>query len=561
MIDSGSKVIQLEGFYKSREILIKDAMSFLAGGLSNLPRMFKGATDSISLEKESFPHNLINADNFKSYWPIDYLNSFKDKDTLLANAAKIGAIRDGRFNCEMYATHYCNRDVDVLKSCFEAFRRLVYEEFQLDVYRFLSISSLSLAYQHNEGCFDGCYEVNSILLGFIRQATVGGRVMTRDNQKHHIKHKLADFDAVSLYPSAMSELNGYIKGKPKLFKDEIPSDADFYIARVRIDYIGIKRHFPLQSYFDNGSRNFSNDLVGRTIIMGKQALEDLIHFQNAKCTIIEGCYWDQGYNDQICTTISKMFNARLKYKAEGNPLQNVLKLMMNSSYGKLLMKPIVKAKKIISNSRRNPDNIEDYTKKNIHKMISRTPISDRMALFEEHKPLTSHYSSAHLGVQILDSSKHIMNRVMCLAEDISADIWYQDTDSLHIDYSTVPRLADEYREKYGKELIGKQMGQFHVDFSLPGSSGEIFAYESIFLGKKSYLDLLACDGNDVKGKHIRCKGIPGKLLEVDTYDTYLRLFNGERLEFDLSDICSININSKTQIVSKRSEFKRNVSFR
>ncbi|GMF67349.1 unnamed protein product [Phytophthora fragariaefolia] len=54
-----------------------------------------------------------------------------------------------------------------------------------------------------------------------------------------------------------------------------------------------------------------------------------------------------------------------------------------------------------------------------------------------------------------------MNRVMCLAEDIDARIWYQDTDSMHIDYDSVQRLADAYRDLYSKELIGKQMGQFH----------------------------------------------------------------------------------------------------
>ncbi|GMF26223.1 unnamed protein product [Phytophthora lilii] len=136
--------------------------------------------------------------------------------------------------------------------------------------------------------------------------------MTRDNQKHHIKHKVADFDAVSLYPSGMDEMNGYAKGKAKLFRDAIPSDADFYIARVRIDSIGKDRHFPLQSFYDNGSRNFTNDLVGLTLIMGKQALEDLISFQNAKFTIIEGCYWNEGFNSKIGETIQKMFNARLK---------------------------------------------------------------------------------------------------------------------------------------------------------------------------------------------------------------------------------------------------------
>jgi hypothetical protein len=399
--------------------------------------------------------------------------------------------------------------------------------------------------------------MNSVLLGFLREAVVGGRVMTRDNEKHHIKHQLADFDAVSLYPSAMKELNGYVKGKPKLFKNTIPCDADFYVAKVRFDSIGINRHFPLQSIIENGTRNFTNDIVGKTMILGKQALEDIEEFQDAKYTVIEGVYWNEGFNNKITEIIKVMFNERLMYKKEGNPLQNILKIMMNSSYGILLMKPIVKQKVFVSGDQKK---IEEYTHKNIHKMISRTPISESLALFEEHKSITQHFSPVHLGIQVLDSSKHIMNRVMCLAEDIDANIWYQDTDSMHIDYDAVHRLAEEYKKKYNKELIGKQMGQFHVDFELKGSEGNIFAKESIFLGKKSYLDILACDGNDVEGMHIRMKGIPSKLLEANTYETYMKLYNGKRVSFDLSEICSININSKSQVVSKRLNFTRNVSF-
>ena len=557
MIDSGTKIKQAKGLYKGREIVIKDAMSFLAGGLKSLPKMFKEATGSLSLEKECFPHNLINEFNYQSQWSLDYLNSYKDKGTLLRNASKIDAINNGKFDCYSYAVHYCNRDVDVLKTCFEAFRKLVFDEYQLDVYRFLSVSSLSLSYQHNAGCFDDCYEMNSVLLGFLREATVGGRVMTRDNQKHHTKHKLSDFDAVSLYPSSMDELSGYVRGKAKLFKNQIPSDADYYVARVRFESIGKNRHFPLLSYYDNGSRNFTNDIVGRTMIVGKQSLEDIERFQDATYTVIEGLYWNEGFNDQITKTIRKMFNARLKYKAEGNALQNVIKLMMNSSYGKLLMKPIVKQKVIVSGGQKK---IDEYTRKHIHKMISRTPINNNLALFEEHKALTQHFSPVHLGIQVLDSSKHIMNRVMCLAEDIDAKIWYQDTDSMHIDYDAVPRLAKAFKQTYNKELIGKQMGQFHTDFELEGSEGNIYAKESIFLGKKSYLDVLACDGNDVQGLHIRMKGIPAKLLETNTYERYLKLYNGERMTFDLSELCSIDINSKTQTVSKRTSFTRNVSF-
>ncbi|GMF57058.1 unnamed protein product [Phytophthora fragariaefolia] len=63
MIDCGTNTKQAHGFYKKREIAIKDAMSFLAVGLARLPKMFKDASSSLSLEKECFPHALVVLQN------------------------------------------------------------------------------------------------------------------------------------------------------------------------------------------------------------------------------------------------------------------------------------------------------------------------------------------------------------------------------------------------------------------------------------------------------------------------------------------------------------------
>jgi len=386
--------------------------------------------------------------------------------------------------------------------------------------------------------------------------------MTRDNQKHHTTHKLSDFDAVSLYPSSQSELDGYVRGTPKLFRSNIPANADYYIARVRFDSIEKTRHFPLLSVFekDSESRNFTNDIVGKTMILGKRALEDIVQFQGATYTVIEGMYWCDGFNDQICHTIRSLFDERLKLKAIANPLQNGIKLLMNSAYGKLIQKPIISQKTFVRADKREPNKINEYTQKNIHKLITRTMVTEDLALFEEHKAVYEHWSPAHLGVQVLDMSKHIMNRVMCLAEDIDATIWYQDTDSIHIDRDKIDNLSDAFRTKYGRELVGTGLGQFHSDFDLKGSSGEVYATESIFLGKKTYLDVLACDGNDVTGYHIRCKGVPSSLLADKPLETYKALYAGEAREFDLAKVCSIDIDSKTQSVCSRVEFKRRICF-
>ena len=61
------------------------------------------------------------------------------------------------------------------------------------------------------------------------------------------------------------------------------------------------------------------------------------------------------------------------------------------------------------------------------------------------------------------------------------------------------------------------MGQFHVDFDLDGCKPDkIKSVESIFLGKKSYYNVLEGingDGKIVEGKHSRMKGIPSQCFK------------------------------------------------
>ena len=69
-----------------------------------------------------------------------------------------------------------------------------------------------------------------------------------------------------------------------------------------------------------------------------------------------------------------------------------------------------------------------------------------------------------IGVQILSMSKRIMNEVICLAEDLGINVYYQDTDSIHIDDDKIELLEKEFEKRFGRKLRGDQLGQFHPDF-------------------------------------------------------------------------------------------------
>lgn len=74
--------------------------------------------------------------------------------------------------------------------------------------------------------------------------------------------------------------------------------------------------------------------------------------------------------------------------------------------------------------------------------------------------------------------KRIMNEVMCLVEDIGIQVYYQDTDSMHIPRDGVSLLSNAFKAKYNRELIGNQRGQFHIDFLC---DEEVYAVESFFI--------------------------------------------------------------------------------
>ena len=104
-----------------------------------------------------------------------------------------------------------------------------------------------------------------------------------------------------------------------------------------------------------------------------------------------------------------------------------------------------------------------------------------------------------------------MNEVMTLAEDLNLETYYQDTDSMHINYEEVDTLAAEFKNIYGRELIGEDMSQFHVDFDMDGAKVDTYRKECCFIAKKGYVDKLESvdsDGNAINSDRIRMKSVP-----------------------------------------------------
>ena len=139
-----------------------------------------------------------------------------------------------------------------------------------------------------------------------------------------------------------------------------------------------------------------------------------------------------------------------------------------------------------------------------------------------------------------------MNKVFSWADDCGVKIYYQDTDSTHLHYGDVDKADKRYKEKYGLELVGEDLGNFHVDFPyIEKGCGEVYAIESFALCKKSYFDHLeyTCkEGKTINGDLSRMKGIPTSCIEyyatvhnISVLELYSQLFDGMSIGFDLTN--------------------------
>lgn len=562
-IETGSKLKSIQCKYKNFHLAFKDNCAFLPFRLSSLPSMF----NLQSGDKDVYPYTLINKNNHSDLIKLDIVLSHikENKNDFIENCKKVNCLYENNLvDIKKYTIHYCNQDVNILKQSYLTFRSQILEITKLDILKLISLPQLADEYFKSKGVYNGCFKINGVAQDFIRKACHGGRVMCADNQKYHITNKkISDFDAVSLYPSAMHRLPGYLKGVPKLIKVETNwRGQDYYFVEIEITKIKLSRAFPLVSLKDeNGIKNYTNDIIGQKIIVDKTTLEDLIEFHGIVFKFIRGYYFDEGFNSKIKEVIEFMFNERIKLKKEGNPLQNAYKLILNASYGKLIQKPIKKTKTFYEGK-----DYRNYIIRNCESIIDYYRINEKVICVNKSKSIINHYTGCHMASQVLSMSKRIMNEVMCLAEDNNLQIYYQDTDSMHIEAQHIQILSDKYKNKYQRELIGSKMGQFHSDFEVKSADKdyEINAIESIFLGKKAYVDKLEYKQNgEIKyDYHIRMKGMPSKIIKEfneDIMKTYMNLYNNEKITLDMAKCCPLEL-TKTYRAINRIEFKRTLCF-
>lgn len=564
-IMKGTRCLKAVVTWKDKTLYFKDSLALFNCKLSQLPSMF----GLENVEKELFPYNYYNFHNFAEFertieeddkekiiyageiqeageYEIKPWNG-KEYEQFEKNIDKIGARIDERyFDMFKYAEFYCKQDVRILRESFNVFRQGFKSDFNIDVVNFISISSLANeVFNHNVYYPNkNLFKVGGHVRHFLSKAVYGGRCMCAYNKKWYVEANICDYDAVSLYPSAMARL-WTVEGRPNVISDshlnlEFLSKQAAYIVEIKITAVHKHYPFPLIVQKINGLNVNCDEITEPiTMVVDNIMLEDLINFQQIEFEFIKGYYWDGERDTRIQDEIKKIFQKRVEYKRQKNPLQQLYKLIMNSCYGKTIEKPVEKDIKYI----RGFEDKEKYIRKNYNKIVEITEIRDSDIYgVKEIVPIDDHFNFSLLGIQVLSMSKRIMNEVMCLAYDIGCKIYYQDTDSMHIVKEDLEKLEKAFEDKYHRPLKGTNLGQFHTDFcSFDGREDVQHAVRSIFLMKKMYIDELRMSDNTYsfmfRGKGLTTKSIlhlAKKKYGNNLMSLYNDLYEGFTLTFDLT---------------------------
>lgn len=582
--------LSFDYYYKNTKYYfhIRDSYKHLSYSLSEFPKLFNMKEEF--KQKEIIPYKFYNLENIKKCYcsiqdAVDCLKRYKfqctnkDIDQFLLNINKWSLKYGKNYDIIEYSLMYNKLDVLILREAFTKWHQQVHDITGLNIYKILTSAGLAQKYFESKNTYKYVKKINQMPRKFIQQSVYGGRCMSNQNKKYIVEDKIQDFDGVSLYPSAvyrLKELGGILKGYPKIINEEqlnmqFLNSVDGYF--IDIEIISLKRRdFPLIPCREDNLLIYDADkIIGKTITVSKIQAEDLIGFCDCKFDIKRGYYFNEGRDSTMCDVIYELFQKRLEYKERKNPLQEVIKLIMNSVYGKTIQKSVDSAVYIVKNDKVGDISNEYDWFVNKHynriKSINRISNSNKF-IIHKFEDINDNYTMPHVGSEILAMSKRIMSEVMCLAEDNDIKIYYQDTDSMHIRDNDIPKLSKLFLNTYGRVLIGEGLGQFHSDFKSNILKGPLHSKKFIVLGKKSYFDLLSDEYNNTD-HHSRMKGIPETSIkkyldvnkDINMTQMYLNLYNGEKIIFDLTcdnQVPKFNINSF--VIISRPSFNRIVAF-
>jgi len=291
-----------------------------------------------------------------------------------------------------------------------------------------------------------------VVTEFILSSVYGGRILHYKKTFECTENNdgLISLDYNSLYPSAMCyglyPIDRYKIMDPEQYEEHIKL-KHLFIVECTLDGGNVK--YPLVPYKTN-----EGNLVYRSDeFSGVYTSVDLVEALNLGYKIVKvtrGIYWRRSgviFKDLI----NNLYNLRMEYKKQGNPLEYSTKILLNSGYGKFLEKIttyyVYDDEKRFKNSLELP-NGQFETRMNFERKLINKPIQ--------------------IGAFILSYARSCMNKII---SDVGPEnVWYGDTDSIYVPVNKIDKIS-----------LGPGLGCVKNDYG-----DNVFVKSAIFLDSKRY---------------------------------------------------------------------------
>lgn len=548
-ISNGSTLYSVTIMFKMKKVELWDSYKIINTSLRDFNKMLD--LPPHLHKKEAISYNYYTRkNNNKKCSKETYRQLLSNKEQKIFDE-NTHDIKSGEFNPLEYYKEYLRLDCLVLKEGLVKFSKIinVIGKGSVCMWSCRTISKIGFEMATKNNCFKDCYEISGSLRSYVSKACIGGRVFVNPKfKKKVLLGKMADGDARSLYPSSMFRLKidglGFPKGKCKKFPTPDLYNwrtKDYCVLTIKILKVNKFQQIPSISYKckKTGIRIYTNEPPNSQLfIIDKLTLEEWVKHHKIDFEIIDGIYWDNGFNQNISDYMSSLYNRRNQAKRDKNKaLSNILKLLMNSTYGKTIVSQkfekisFKNSHKWVKEEKNNGEvdwilspstDVQRYLFQNFETIVSVRKINDtQVEVISEKRD--EDFNLAQCGAIVLSMSKRIMDEVLSICNEKEFPVYYTDTDSIHLRTDDLTKLSGIFKERFGRELEGENLGQFHDDFDLKGgddSEVKTFAKRSIFLGPKSYIDhVVAVDRNckELKEKyHVRLKGITSEGIEDAT---------------------------------------------
>ena len=296
-------------------------------------------------------------------------------------------------------------------------------------------------------------------------------------QKLSLNDLLWDFDAVSLYPSAMSDPKSFYPRKQNGYAyspDMNDERVEKFIyqtftqrsAILKIKYNNPKKlivqHLPVKERVNKMEVNRLRN--GYIIdILTSVDIQEIVKIGGKVIEIFEGVIYRENFKvSPFKKVIDKLFEKGQKYKDENNDaMQMLVFLIMNSLYGEQIRKHVEESYQCKSEMRmmsEYDERVLDYQKSNYGNYIVR--FRDDEGLQDEVKKVNT--MPLHLAAFVLSNSKRIMNNFIHTIDGFySNDVYYTDLKGLYIENKHWDKL-----DKAG--LVGKNRLQSINDYKEGG---------------------------------------------------------------------------------------------